>query len=104
MPARHPSAVGVDVIRAETLALADVADATDLATPVPTCGAWTMADLVWHLTRCELAPGLRTDTTIEAPSAELLLWLWGRLPDRAVSVSGDAEMAARLRATLAELA
>ncbi len=35
-----------------TFLLADAAQDADLATPVPTCGDWTLDDLLWHL--CEV--------------------------------------------------
>ena len=39
--------------------------------------------------------------TVAAEPSELLLWLYGRAPDRAVTVSGDAAQAGRLRKRLA---
>jgi uncharacterized protein (TIGR03083 family) len=38
-----------DVAEAEILRLADVIRGADLATPVPTCPGWTLAELVTHL-------------------------------------------------------
>jgi len=35
-------------------ALAAIADSAPLSTPVPTCGEWTLDDLVWHLTQVQL--------------------------------------------------
>ncbi len=45
----NPGVVGTGVIRTYSDALADLPDANALGTPVPTCGDWTLADLVWHL-------------------------------------------------------
>jgi len=40
---------------------------------------------------------------IQAPSEEMLRWLWGRTTDDAVQVTGDQEWAAYLRRMLAEV-
>ncbi|MGI9605305.1 MAG: maleylpyruvate isomerase N-terminal domain-containing protein [Acidimicrobiales bacterium] len=45
----HLDTLGTDVIRRHSHGLADVANAASLADSVPTCGDWTMADLVWHM-------------------------------------------------------
>lgn len=37
------------MIREHTVGLVDLASTADLATPVATCGDWTLADLTWHL-------------------------------------------------------
>lgn len=52
MPALHPGAVGVEVIRSSASGLADIVDDVGLDLPVPTCGDWTTADLAWHV--CEV--------------------------------------------------
>jgi uncharacterized protein (TIGR03083 family) len=41
------------------------------------------------------------DATVTADPSDLLLWLWGRAPDSAVTVAGDPRAAARFRARLA---
>lgn len=46
----HDQILDIDDIGAATNALASLLDSHDPATPVPTCGEWTLADLVWHLT------------------------------------------------------
>lgn len=50
----HPDVLTIDDISAAAGALADVLDANDPMTPVPTCGEWTLADLVWHLSEVQL--------------------------------------------------
>ena len=45
----YPDEWGLDVIDRHTRGLAALAAAADPATPVPTCGDWTMADLTFHL-------------------------------------------------------
>lgn len=50
----HPDVLAVDDISHAAHALADLFDAHDASTPVPTCGEWTLADLVWHLTAVQL--------------------------------------------------
>jgi len=37
---------------------------------------------------------------VSGEPSELLLWLWGRRPDSAVTVEGDAELLAGFRARL----
>ena len=54
MRGRSLDVVGAAVIREHALGLAAVARKVPLATPVPTCPDWTMADLVWHLAEVEL--------------------------------------------------
>jgi uncharacterized protein (TIGR03083 family) len=49
MPALYPSAVTTARIAEYSDGLADLAATHPLATPVPTCDGWTMADLTWHL-------------------------------------------------------
>lgn len=44
------NAVNRHEIHRLTTTLADATAAADLTTAVPTCGEWTLADLVWHLT------------------------------------------------------
>jgi uncharacterized protein (TIGR03083 family) len=39
----------LEQLRSDVEAVADLADRTDLDTPVPTCGSWTLGDLVGHL-------------------------------------------------------
>jgi len=51
--ARYPAAVGCEPIRTYSGMLADAASSADLARPVPTCGDWTLGDLVWHLARVQ---------------------------------------------------
>lgn len=53
MPAVHPTAVGLQPITQLSAQLADLADRVPLDTPVPTCGEWTMADLIWHVTEVQ---------------------------------------------------
>lgn len=47
--ALHPGVLGIEPIAQYSAALADIAASGDLGRPVPTCGEWTMADLVHHL-------------------------------------------------------
>lgn len=49
MRALHPDAVGPRPIAEFTNLVADLCETHDPATPVPTCGEWTLADLGWHL-------------------------------------------------------
>ncbi len=49
MSTTPPAAFGIEPIRRFTSALADAAGRADLGTHVPTCGAWTLGDLVRHL-------------------------------------------------------
>ena len=44
-----PTTVGLDSIVFHSSALAALAETQPTATPVPTCGEWTLADLTWHL-------------------------------------------------------
>ncbi len=50
----HPDVLSIADISHAADALADLFDAHDPTTPVPSCGDWTMADLVWHLTEVQL--------------------------------------------------
>lgn len=47
--ALHPGELKLQVLTDHTRGLADLATELNLATPVPTCGDWTFADLLWHL-------------------------------------------------------
>ena len=49
----HPDVLAIGDISHAADALADLLDANDPSTPVPTCGDWTLADLVWHLTEVQ---------------------------------------------------
>jgi uncharacterized protein (TIGR03083 family) len=49
MPAMYPHQRCCDLASAEIARLAAVVRGADPATPVPTCGRWTMADLVQHI-------------------------------------------------------
>ena len=49
MERAHPESVDVEVIRTHGFGLAELGREHDLTTPVPTCGDWSLADLVWHL-------------------------------------------------------
>ena len=49
----HPEAFGTEQITYYTQHLADEAEAADLSSPVVTCGDWTLADLIWHLTEVQ---------------------------------------------------
>jgi uncharacterized protein (TIGR03083 family) len=64
----------------------------------------------WHLAvrsgapegQIELRRGAgRAEATVSGEPSELLLWLWGRRPDSAVTTEGDPVAAAKLRALLA---
>lgn len=50
----HADVLSIADISHAADALADVFDANDPSTPVPSCGEWTLADLVWHLTEVQL--------------------------------------------------
>ncbi len=45
----HPEVLGTEAIARFTRHLVELADPEHLDIPVETCGAWTMADLIWHL-------------------------------------------------------
>lgn len=49
MRALHPDLIQLDRIRADTHGLATLGDRFPLDHPVPTCGAWVLADLIRHL-------------------------------------------------------
>jgi uncharacterized protein (TIGR03083 family) len=49
MDAGRASVFGTDVIATHAHDLAELGRGHALDTPVPTCGDWTLADLVWHL-------------------------------------------------------
>ena len=49
----HPEALGTEAIARYTRHLVELADPNQLDLPVETCGDWTMADLVWHLTEVQ---------------------------------------------------
>jgi hypothetical protein len=49
MPGIHSHQRFCDLASDEIARLATAADGADPATPVPTCGRWTMADLVQHI-------------------------------------------------------
>ena len=49
MPALYPDAISADLIRTHSHELASIADVASLDAAVPTCGDWTLADLVRHL-------------------------------------------------------
>lgn len=50
----HPDVLVIDDISRSAVALAELIDTHESSTPVPTCGDWTLADLVWHLTEVQL--------------------------------------------------
>lgn len=52
MHSLHPDVLDIADISQAAAALADLLDVNDSSTLVPTCGEWTLADLVWHL--CEV--------------------------------------------------
>ncbi|MCP4959275.1 MAG: maleylpyruvate isomerase family mycothiol-dependent enzyme [Actinomycetia bacterium] len=45
--------VGLEAIDSLTSDIVDLATRSDLAASVPTCGDWTLADLVWHMTEVQ---------------------------------------------------
>ncbi len=49
MAGAHPDAVGPHVVATHGHGLAELARRHAATTPVPTCGDWSLADLVWHL-------------------------------------------------------
>lgn len=52
----------------------------------------------------EVTPGLaEPDVAVRGVAGDVLLWLWGRLPDRAVVIEGAGAVAERLRADLAKV-
>lgn len=53
VPSLYPDAVNAESMRRFTFLLADAAQDADLTTPVPTCGDWTLDDLLWHLTEVQ---------------------------------------------------
>jgi uncharacterized protein (TIGR03083 family) len=53
MERAHPEAVGIEVIRTHGFGLAELGRGHDLTTPVPTCGDWSLADLLRHLTEVQ---------------------------------------------------
>jgi uncharacterized protein (TIGR03083 family) len=48
----------------------------------------------------DLAPGVTGDATVTGDPSELLLWLWGRRPDVAVTLDGDPAAISPLRGRL----
>ena len=60
-------------------------DGADPATPIPTCGPWTMADLVQHVGHIlhlghngpkDQGDAAAPTVTVRAPPADLYLFLW----------------------------
>ncbi len=51
--ALHADVLTPEVAADQARALAQLGATADPATPVPTCGDWTLADLVWHLTEVQ---------------------------------------------------
>jgi len=49
----HPEPLGTEAIARFTRHLVEIADPAALDLPVKTCGDWTMADLLWHLTEVQ---------------------------------------------------
>ncbi len=49
----HPEALDTEAIARFTRHLVEVTDPEQLELPVPTCGDWSVADLVWHLTEVQ---------------------------------------------------
>ncbi|MDH4276648.1 MAG: maleylpyruvate isomerase family mycothiol-dependent enzyme [Acidimicrobiia bacterium] len=49
----HPEVLGTEAIARFTRHLVELADPERLDRPVETCGDWTMADLIWHLTEVQ---------------------------------------------------
>jgi uncharacterized protein (TIGR03083 family) len=103
-PVDHDLAVdGVD----EVLDWFLVLQAEDVGTDAPGLGtvAVRTADRIWRLTlhpeRIDLArlPG-PADAVVSGEASELYLWLWGRRPDTAVRLEGDADALAGLRQRL----
>jgi uncharacterized protein (TIGR03083 family) len=47
-----------------------------------------------------IADDMRPDLTISGPAFDVLLWLWGRLPSSSLTLTGETEIAARLRDTV----
>lgn len=63
------------------------------------------ADYAWHVTlgpdKALVGPGAaRADATVAGTPSHVLYWLWGRVPDDAVMISGDPAAAAALRRAL----
>jgi hypothetical protein len=62
-------------------------------------------DHIWRLTltaddvALSREPG-PSDAVVSGEPSELLLWLWGRRPDSSVSIEGDSDLLAGLRARL----
>ncbi len=53
VPAIYPDHVGLEVIRPYSDRLAELVAASSTDVVVPTCGDWTLADLVWHMTEVQ---------------------------------------------------
>ncbi len=93
-------------------------DGVDELLDVMFCGDWSdepqpeltgrillrSADRSWLVVlepvEVRLEAGGEADATIEGSPSDLLLWLWGRLPDGSVRIGGDGDTAARLRRRL----
>jgi uncharacterized protein (TIGR03083 family) len=100
----HDLAVdGID----EVLDLFLVYQADDVGPNGPGLGtvAVRTGDHIWRLTltaddvALSREPG-PADAVVSGEPSELLLWLWGRRPDSAVSTEGDSDLLAGLRARL----
>jgi uncharacterized protein (TIGR03083 family) len=106
------AADGVDeilavMLRAEWASGPDIENAVDGRIRVGTGGrTWTLTvtrdDVQVELSDGDAAGGDPADVQISGEPAEVLLWLWGRLGDDAVTFRGDRAVAAALRRRLAE--
>jgi uncharacterized protein (TIGR03083 family) len=56
-------------VRSESARFADALAAADPGAPVPSCPAWTAADLAWHLTEVQLLWGAVVRERLDAPDA-----------------------------------
>ncbi|MEM7093328.1 MAG: maleylpyruvate isomerase N-terminal domain-containing protein [Actinomycetota bacterium] len=99
----HTDVLDIEMIRAHTHGLADVLATSDPATPVPSCGDWTIADLAYHLYEVQAfwvhiidqrpaGPEAYTPPDVPADLATALRSVAGRLID--VLASADLEDAA----------
>ncbi len=82
----------IEQIRGSSATLANLLDDHDPGLAVPTCGDWTLADLVWHLTEVQVFWGHIIGRRPAGPDSYTP-------PERPV----DAELAAGLRASSQQL-
>lgn len=86
----------------DVIALMAGADQRPIAIRVSSGQSWTVTSGPKHFTVTDGEPAVAEAAAISGAPSELLLWLWNRTGDDAVTIAGDAALLAQFHAQRAE--